>query len=233
MQELKFSNSAVLAKQLAADLASRMQRVITKEGRVAIAVSGGSTPVNFLQALALQEIDWNKVTITLVDERWCDETDSASNARLVKQNLLQGRAAKAWFIPLKNNAKSAVDGFMECENRLQEEIKILHFAVLGMGTDGHCASWFPNSTALTSLLSDTQQSRCLPVTDAPQFAQRMSLTWAFLANCKHLFLHFEGEEKNNTYVLAKAAEGIQHIEAMPVRKLLTQNQVELTLYRTH
>lgn len=233
MQELKFSEANVLAKQLAADLASRMQRTIDKEGRVAIAVSGGSTPVHFFQALAQQTLEWAKVTVTLVDERWCDDTDSASNARLVKRHLLQDKAAQAYFIPLKNSAKTAVDGFMACENRLQEEIKTLHYAVLGMGTDGHTASWFPGSKALQSLLSDTQQSRCLPVTDAPQFAQRMSLTWSFLASCKHVFLHFEGEEKNSAYALAADPASVQEIASMPVRKLLTQNQVELTLYRTH
>ena len=83
MQELKFTSAAVLAKQLAVDLANRMQRTITKEGRVAIAVSGGSTPVNFLQALSQQKIDWAKVIVTLVDERWCDETEGARDRKSV------------------------------------------------------------------------------------------------------------------------------------------------------
>ncbi len=232
MQDLQFSNSDKLAKQLAADLAGRMQRTIEKEGAVAIALSGGSTPVKFFQALAQQAIEWKKVTVTLVDERWVDEKDNASNARLVKENLLQGAAQHAWFIPLKNSAASAVDGFMECENRLQEEIKTLHYAVLGMGTDGHCASWFPNSKALTALLADDQQARCLPVSDAPHFAQRMSLTWGFLSRCKHLFLHFEGEEKNATFAAVGSITDIQNIETMPVRKLLAQHQVDVTVYRT-
>ena len=232
MQDLQFTDSDKLAKQLAQDLAGRMQRTIEKEGAVAIALSGGSTPVKFFQALSQQKIDWKKVTVTLVDERWVDKTDSASNARLVKENLLQGEARHAWFIPLKNSAATAVDGFMECENRLQVEIKALHYAVLGMGIDGHCASWFPNSKALSSLLADDQQARCFPVTDAPQFAQRMSLTWTFLASCKHLFLHFEGEEKNATFAKVGSITEIQNVEAMPVRKLFAQNQVDLTVYRT-
>lgn len=232
MQDLQFTNSEKLANQLAADLGSRMQRTIEKEGAVAIALSGGTTPVKFFQALALQKIDWKKVTVTLVDERWVDESDSASNARLVKENLLQGDARYAWFIPLKNSAPTAADGYMECENRLQEEIKALHYAVLGMGNDGHCASWFPNSKALTALLADDQQARCLPVTDAPHFAQRMSLTWSFLASCKHLFLHFEGEEKNATFAKVGSITELQNIEAMPVRKLFAQNQLDLTVYRT-
>ena len=48
MQDLQFTNSEKLAKRLAEDLASRMQRTIEKEGAVVIALSGGSTPVVFL-----------------------------------------------------------------------------------------------------------------------------------------------------------------------------------------
>lgn len=232
MQDLKFTDAKTLAKQLAEELASRMRKMIEKEGEVAVAFSGGSTPAKFLQELSKQSLEWKKVTVTLVDERWCDETDPASNARLIKDNLLQDEAKKAWFVPLKNNAATPVDGFMECENRLHEQIKTLHYAVLGMGTDGHCASWFPNSKALNDLLSDDQRARCQPVMDAPHFAQRMSLTWSFLSTCKHLFLHFEGEEKNKAFAKVGSITDIKDIESMPVRKLLSQGQVELTVYRT-
>lgn len=232
MQDLQFKSSDKLAQTLAADLGGRMQQTIAEEGSVAIAVSGGRTPIQFFQALSRQPLDWLKVTVTLVDERWVDEQDEASNARLVKEHLLQGDASHAWFIPLKNSATTAVDGYMECENRLQKEIARLHYAVLGMGNDGHCASWFPGSKALSALLADDQQARSYPVTDAPQFAQRMSLTWGFLASCKHLFLHFEGAEKNATFAKVGSITELSDVEAMPVRKLFSQNQFDLTLYRT-
>ena len=64
------------------------------------------TPVGFFQALSRRDdVPWDKVTITLVDERWVDESSDRSNARLVRQNLLQGRAALATFVPLYQGGK--------------------------------------------------------------------------------------------------------------------------------
>ena len=89
MQDLRYPDSLTLARQLAGDLANRMRKSIEARGRVCIAVSGGQTPMAFFQALAQQQLPWDKVLITLVDERWVPETDPASNARLVREHLLQ------------------------------------------------------------------------------------------------------------------------------------------------
>lgn len=232
LHESRFQSSASLAKQLAEDLAQRMRDALTERGRVCLAVSGGSTPVAFFQALSQCELDWSKVLVTLVDERWVDETDSASNARLVKENLLQNAAATAYFLPLKNAADSPVEGYMECENRLHELINRLDFAVLGMGTDGHTASWFPHSNELAKSLDEGGSAWCCPVLDEPTGIPRMTLTWSFLADCRHLYLHFEGDEKNAVYAQACDPASSQDIASMPVRTLLFQSQVPLSLYRS-
>ena len=232
MQDLRFPDAAALARQLAGDLAERMRQAIAERGRVCIAVSGGSTPVLFFQALSVQPLPWEKVLVTLVDERWVDETDEASNAGLVRRHLLKNEAARAYFLPLKNPAATAAEGFMQCENSLHEQIVRLDYAVLGMGTDGHTASWFPHSKALARALNEAGGARCCPVDDAPQIAQRMTLSWSFLAGCRHLFLHFEGAEKDAVYARATAPEQIQNLTAMPVRTVLSQSSVPLTLYRT-
>ena len=74
---------------------------IAERGAAAIAVSGGTTPARFFQALGkTKDIDWAKVIVTLVDERWVDETSDRSNAMLVNERMLQGPAAVARFFPL-------------------------------------------------------------------------------------------------------------------------------------
>lgn len=231
MQDLHYKNSEVLALHLAQDLASRMNQTIKDKGRVSLALSGGRTPELLFQKLSLQPIDWGKVVLTLVDERWVEPSDTASNERLLRTHLLQGEALKAWLVPLKNRAASAAEGYMECENRLFAEIPQLDYAVLGMGNDGHTASWFPHSDSLVKALSEDSQAKCLPVLDAPQH-QRMTLTWHALMECRHLFLHFEGEDKNATFAEACNVEQIHDELAMPVRKLLNQKQVPLSIYRT-
>lgn len=232
MSENRFQSSAVLARQMADDLAFRIREAIEARGRVCLAVSGGTTPVQFFEELSTRDVDWSKVLITLVDERWVNEDEAASNARLVREHLLKNNAESAYFLPLKNKAKNPVDGFMECENKLHEQIRRLDFAVLGMGHDGHTASWFPESAALSKCLDESAGAWCCPVTDEPAGLPRMTLTWALLSNCRHLYLHFEGEQKNIVFAQATDPTGRADIQAMPVRTVLYQSQVPLSIYRS-
>lgn len=232
MAENRFTSSEALARQLADDLAGKMREAIDARGRVCIAVSGGSTPVRFFEELSKRELDWSKVRITLVDERWVDESDGASNAALVRRHLLQNRAVHAYFFSLKNKASDPVDGYMQCENGLHELMVRLDFAVLGMGADGHTASWFPNSDALPKCLDEASSAWCCPVTDEPSGLPRMTLTWGLLSNCRQLYLHFEGAEKNQVFGKARAEKERQHLSAMPVRAVLHQSLVPLNIYRS-
>lgn len=232
LHDHRFTDSQSLAQQLAEAIAKRLQATIEKRGRACLAVSGGRTPVLFFQALAKQPLPWSKVIITLVDERWVDENHAASNAALVREHLLQGAAQAAYFLPLKNAAQTPKSGFMECENRLHELIDQLDIAVLGLGNDGHTASWFPHSSALTAALDENAGAWCCPVLDEPESMPRMTLTWALLSRCQHLYLHFEGDDKNAVYDRACAVNERQDIAEMPVRTLLFQSPVPLSLYRS-
>src|SRR5690625_2195161 len=92
--------SRALAEAVAADLA----RAIGKRGQALIAVSGGSTPRRFMEALSRQDLDWSKVTMTLVDERWVPPSHPRSNARLADNHLQQGKAAPERRGPLYGEA---------------------------------------------------------------------------------------------------------------------------------
>jgi len=70
-----FANAAELAANLADKVADTLSKAIAAKGTATIAVSGGSTPKAFFQALSTRDLDWPKVTITLVDERWVDALD--------------------------------------------------------------------------------------------------------------------------------------------------------------
>jgi 6-phosphogluconolactonase len=232
MTDNRFKSADALARQLADDLAGKMREAIEARGRVCIALSGGSTPVRFFEELSKRKLDWSKVRITLVDERWVTLDDAASNAALVRRHLLQNEAEQAYFLPLKNSAPNPVDGFMECENSLHELMVRLDFAVLGMGNDGHTASWFPGSAALPKCLDEGNAAWCCPVTDEPVDLPRMTLTWGLLSNCRHLYLHFEGDEKNRVYAQAQKEDERQNISAMPIRTVLYQSQVPLSIFRS-
>lgn len=111
---------------------SSLAGAIHKKGQAVLALSGGSSPVPVFAALARTQFSWDKVVITLVDERAVPVTDEASNHKLLASHLLSGAPKAATFIPLYDNKHAFDDiGAVDC-------------AVLGMGTDGHFASLFPD-----------------------------------------------------------------------------------------
>ena len=91
---------------LQASLAARGAASTDAAHHATLAVSGGTSPRPFLQTLSSQALDWAHIDVTLVDDRWVPETDAASNARLVRETLLQNAASAAYFWPLVDTAQT-------------------------------------------------------------------------------------------------------------------------------
>ena len=104
-----FASRQALADTLAAAIADRLAAGIAARGQASLAVSGGTTPTLLFAALATTAIDWARVTITLVDERFVEPTSPRSNEGLVRRALLQGPARAATFVPLYRHAPDAAD----------------------------------------------------------------------------------------------------------------------------
>jgi len=100
MEIVQIAAADELAQALANHVAKQLNAAIANQGEASLVVSGGSTPKPFFKALSATVLPWDKVTITLADERWVDETDADSNAAFVKRCLLQGPAAAAKFVSL-------------------------------------------------------------------------------------------------------------------------------------
>ncbi|MDP1604613.1 MAG: 6-phosphogluconolactonase [Legionella sp.] len=216
MQLHSFSDVATLNDYFAEQLASILRKAIACRGHAYLVVSGGKTPQSLFAMLAKQELDWQKVTITLADERWLAPCEADSNERLVRANLLQHRAAKATFISLY---REATDPFANL-TLLDDELSALptfDAVILGMGEDGHTASLFPCSSEITSGLADSPAS-VLVVTPATAPYQRISLTKTRLLNSRAIYLHLVGEKK--LPILNKALEASEPATALPVRAFL-------------
>ncbi|TDG15480.1 6-phosphogluconolactonase [Seongchinamella unica] len=199
-----FSDRPALDTALAAHIAERLAADIASRGKASLAVSGGSTPQGMFAALSRQHLPWDQVWITLVDERWVDADSPDSNEKLVRENLLQNAAAEAHFIGLKGNAADAAAGLQEVTARLDELPLPLSCAVLGMGGDGHTASWFPQASNLQQLIDPRGEALlgcCDPVT-APH--QRITFTLPAILAAGEIILHITGEEKRA--ILAEASE---------------------------
>lgn len=89
-------------------VASALAEAVAARGEAAIAVSGSSTPKAFFKALSAKDINWKKVAITLVDERFVPPESDRSNHALVSAMLLQ-MAAAAKFLPLYHAVADAED----------------------------------------------------------------------------------------------------------------------------
>jgi 6-phosphogluconolactonase len=129
-----------------------------------LAVSGGKSPVPFFHALRSQPLDWSRVMITLVDERFVPADHPDSNAALVREHLLQDAAAAARFLPLVGDARDDVAELAAANAAYQHPT----VAVLGMGEDGHTASLFPGATALADGLDMAAACPCLPYSRSPR-----------------------------------------------------------------
>ncbi len=143
-----FENPSALAEALADDVGARLAAAIAARGTASFAVSGGSTPKAFFRSLSRRELDWSKVTLTLVDERFVPPENERSNHRLVADNLLKDRAAQARFVPLYHQAETAEAAAAIASDRTASLGAPFDVVVLGMGTDGHTASFFPGGRAL-------------------------------------------------------------------------------------
>jgi 6-phosphogluconolactonase len=211
----EFASREDLAGALASRVAEVLRDAIERRGTALLAVSGGSTPGMFFRELSRQELDWAKVTVTLVDERFVPEDSPRSNARLVRQNLLQGRAAAARFAGLFSDASTVEDAADTAGERLSRLPLPFDAVILGMGTDGHTASFFPDAGNLESLLDLSAEAIVAPVHAASGGEPRLTLTLARIVEAGFVSLHIEGAEKRR--VLEAALEAEAHL---PVRAVL-------------
>jgi 6-phosphogluconolactonase len=182
---------------------------IAERGAMAVALSGGRTPVDLYRSLAQEGegLSWEKTHIFLVDERFVPHDDGDSNFRMIKETLLT-----AVTVPKENihPVDTSLPGPDEAAEAYEKEI-IRHFRLgpgqgprfdlilLGLGEDGHTASLFPRSTALQ------EKSRLVrAVRLGNKLHDRITLTLPAINNGRHIAFQIEGMHK--AAILGKVVE---------------------------
>lgn len=200
-------SAEALADKACVLIASKLETAITARGQASLMVSGGSSPKPLFAALSRQDLAWDKVTVSLVDERWVEPGEAGSNETFIKDNFLTARAAAANFISLKSAHAAVVQGLPEIEARFKSVPAPFDICVMGMGLDSHTASWFPNAVGRAQAMDESTNARFAYVDargcgGAGDFPDRITLTLPAVMEARDIVLFIPGAEKAAVFAAA-------------------------------
>ncbi|MCG8459386.1 MAG: 6-phosphogluconolactonase [Holophagales bacterium] len=225
--EARFGQRSELAEALAESVAEDLRKAIDARGKACLVVSGGTTPVPLFEGLSHQLLPWEKVSVTLADERWVTADHPASNEGLVRRHLLVEEAAEARFTGLVTEHGDPAEGEDACEARLRSLPRPFDVVVLGMGTDGHTASLFPGAPELGRGLDLDSDRSCLAIHPPGAEHPRMSLTLRALLGSRRCIVHITGAEKWKVY---RRALRPGPAEELPIRAVLGKGREPIDVY---
>jgi 6-phosphogluconolactonase len=183
-------------------LAERLAASIAAQGTCAIALAGGRTPQSAYEALAAPPfataVDWAHVDVYFGDERAVPADAPESNFRMAREALLRHVPLPPERIHRMTAERADLDrACRDYERLLPPRLDVL---LLGMGPDGHTASLFARSAALTE-----RNRRVVPATAPAPPATRMTITPPVIAAARNVAVLVAGAAK--AQMVARALRG--------------------------
>lgn len=154
------SRQVVRTKNFANDAANfileKASAAILEGGEFRMALSGGQTPRAVYSKLATDPLPWDKTILTFSDERCVPPEDEQSNFRMVSETLLKPAGVpESSVLRMRGEIEPSVAAW-QYQEQLDalatdrgEKIYQHDLILLGLGDDGHTASLFPGTTALS------------------------------------------------------------------------------------
>ena len=206
------SGPAALAKTAADRL---LARIAANDGRVAICLTGGSSPQQLYRLLATDEyrsrIPWDRAHWFIGDERFVGADDALNNMGAARRLFLDRQAPVSNIHPIKTNTASTE----EAAQRYESELKSFYAAddldparplfdlvLMGVGPDGHTASLFPGYPAIEET---GRWVTGVPEAHVEPFVPRVSLTLAALGSCREMLFEVAGADKRA--ILTRVLDG--------------------------
>lgn len=186
-------------------IAAELRRDLIERPRTRLLLSGGTTPAPVYRALSKAPLEWDRIDVALVDERWLLPDDPDANARLVRTHLLLHHATAARFEPITQPGRRIEDAVASANAHAQQPASV---AVLGMGEDGHTASLFPGMADLERVLRSRQAYVAVDASGcsgAQAWTKRVTLTPAGLSRAHSRLLLIQGRRKRDVLQEALAS----------------------------
>jgi 6-phosphogluconolactonase len=223
LTEHRFDSRQAASAAVAARIAGLVDAQLARDGEARFVVGGGSTPGACFEYLSGYEMKWDKVQVALSDERWVPNDHEDSNEGLVRNTLLKDAASSGSILSLYDPDQSVDD---RCD-ALQSQKPENGFAcsMVGMGTDGHFASLFPDADCLEAGLQLDNARFYIPVRTAASPHPRISMTLSALLASDEILLFIFGEEKLAVYENAHTVD-----KTYPITALLEQKETPVSLY---
>jgi len=198
-------NREVWTWAAAVSIAAELRRELIVRPRARVLLSGGDTPGPVYRALSQAPLDWERIDVGLVDERWLLPDDPDSNAYLVRREFLRDHAAVARFEPMTQAGRHLEGAVATANAHARREAAV---AVFGMGEDGHTASLFPGMEGIDRIFASPRDYAAIDADGCPgarQWPRRISLTPRGMARIAHRLLLIQGERKRAVFEHAIAS----------------------------
>jgi 6-phosphogluconolactonase len=209
-----FADANTVAQEAAKVIAAEARAAVAARGRFVMAVSGGKTPWQMLRALAGEQIPWQSVHVVQVDERIAPTGDPDRNLTHLRESLLPHAPLppnQIHAMPVEaKDLEAAAGNYADTLEQIAGTPPVLDLAHLGLGTDGHTASLFPNDPVLN--IADQN----VALTGVYLGRRRMTLTYPMLNRSRRILWLATGGEKAD--VLPRLLEGDLTIPAGRIRQ---------------
>jgi 6-phosphogluconolactonase len=191
------SDSASLIEAAAEHFVATARAAIAKRGVFYVALAGGSTPKGLYQKLAtspyIEQVDWTRVHLFFGDERCVPPTHDDSNfkmARLAMIDLIPIPAENVHRMPTESYEPA--DVAVRYAETLSDTMGEAPFdlVLLGLGPDGHIASLFPETPAL-SVTDSLTTSVYVEKFDS----WRVTITYPVINAARQVIIFIAGEGK--------------------------------------
>lgn len=224
MQRYSFPDIASLSHSLAHHAETALLHTLNHQQQATLAVPGGNTPHHYLPALAKCALPWDRITVTLTDERWVDTDDEQSNERLVQHFLMQYLPKNAHFVGLKTDHPDPFAAEETVHQQLSTLPLPLSMTLLGLGEDGHIASLFPGMNP-----EITTTRHCVAVAPPIAPSPRISLSLTLLAQSEQIALVVT--DLNKRMLLDRLTKLPD--SQLPIVWLLKRTQIPVIVFETN